>query len=350
MSQENKQINVAIIGTGIFARKAHLPSLTNSKYFKPVACYNRTVSKAEEFAQLAPEPLKVYAELDDAFKDPNVDLIDALLPVQFNLDIVKKAVEYKKNILIEKPIAANLDQAREIVHISRAHPEILIAVNEHWVYLKAVTELKAAMAKIGKVVGFNYHSTGSFNFHNQYLTTTWRQHPEHIGGFLSDGGVHQLALLTSVLGNIESLNARTTQVRPQSGDVDVVWALCKMQSGVIGSFNYGSAFGNKEKNGYFEILGDNGSIYYDFSPKTGDRFILRTGGLEADDEKSEQEIHIENEHWSTAAEFEMAGQELNGEKNSIISWPDVAFHHLAIVDAMLKSSQSNAATVSIQKP
>lgn len=349
MSTE-KQTKVAIIGTGIFATKAHYPSLENSPYFKPISCYNRTTSKAEEFSKLSNPPLKVYNEFEDAFKDPEVDLIDALLPVQFNLNAVETAVKFNKNIIIEKPIAANLDQARKIVEISRQNPKILIAVNEHWVYLKAVSELKLAIKKIGKVVGFNYHSTGSFNFNNQYLTTTWRQNPQHIGGFLSDGGVHQLALLTSVLGNVESLNARTVQVRPQSGDVDVVWALCKMESGIIGNFNYGSAFGNKPKNGYFEILGDNGSIYYDFSPNTGNRFILRTGGSVAGDEKKEVEIKIEDEYWGTAREFEMLGKELNGEKGSVLCWPEVAFHHLAIVAAMLKSAKSDSATVSIEKP
>lgn len=343
-------INVAIIGTGIFATNAHLPALTNSPHFVVKACYNRTKAKAEEFAQKVSPPLKVYDELEDAFKDPEIDLIDALLPVQFNLDAVKLAVKYKKNIVIEKPIAAHLDQAKQIVQIARENPDIFIAVNEHWCYLKAVIELKEAMKKIGKVVGFNYHSTGSFNFNNKYLATTWRQKPEHVGGFLSDGGVHQLALLTSVLGNVESLNARTTQVRPQSGDVDVVWALMKLESGVIGSFNYGSAFGNKEKKGFFEILGDNGSIYYDFSPKDGDRFIVRTGSLTAETEKSEEEKKIENENWSVATEFEKLGLELNGEKGSITCFPDVAFHHLALVDAMVKSSAQNAATVAIEKP
>lgn len=350
LSNSMSSINVAIIGTGIFATNAHLPALTNSPHFTVKACYNRTKAKAEEFAQKTSPPLKVYNELEDAFKDPEIDLIDALLPVQFNLDVVKLAIKYKKNIAIEKPIAANLNQAKEIVRLAKENPDILIAINEHWCYLKAVDELKQAIKKIGKVVGFNYNSTGSFNFNNKYLSTSWRQKPEHVGGFLSDGGVHQLALLTSVLGNIESLNARTTQVRPQSGDVDVVWALMKMESNVIGSFNYGSAFGNKEKKGFFEILGDNGSIYYDFSPNTGDRIIVKTGGLTSDADKSEEEVKIDTENWSVDREFELLGLELSeAGKGSITCFPQVAFHHLAIVDAMVKSSADNAATLSIEK-
>ncbi|GMM28365.1 hypothetical protein DAMA08_010810 [Martiniozyma asiatica (nom. inval.)] len=353
MSQSNQNLTplkVAIVGTGIFAKKAHLPALVSSAQFEPYSCFNRTKAKAEDFAQLTEEKLKVYDSLDEVFADSQVDLVDALLPAQFNLDIVKRAVAAKKNIVIEKPIAANLEQAKEIVKIAQENKDIIIAVNEHWCYLKAVTEIKNCIKKIGKVVGFNYHSTGAFNFNNEYLTTSWRQNPEHIGGFLSDGGVHQLALLTAVLGNVAELNARTVQVRPESGDVDVVWSLLKLESGVVGSFNYGSAFGNKDKKGFFEILGDNGSIYYDFSPGTGNRIVLKTGGLKAGDEKSESLITIENEHWKINAELECLGDEINGKKGSVISWADVAYHHLAIVGAMLQSSTQNAATTAVTSP
>lgn len=339
---------VAIIGTGIFAKQAHLPSLLKSEYFEPVSCFNRTKSKAVEFSKNCDPNLKVYDEFEDAFKDKEVDLVDVLLPVQYNLNAVETAVKYNKNVVLEKPIAANLQQAKEIVRISRENPHLVIAVNEHWCFLKAITELKNAMASIGNVVGFNYHSTGPFNFNNQYLTTKWRQNPEHIGGFLSDGGVHQLALLTAVLGEVKSLNARTKQVREQSGDVDVVWALCEMENGVVGTFNYGSCFGNKDKKGFFEILGDDGSIYYDFSPKTGDRFVLKTGGFEKDSKKTEQEVKIENEFWSTDREFEILGQLLSGAEAAVVN-PETAFHHLAIVDAIVQSGNQNGATVVVDR-
>lgn len=337
--------NVAIVGTGIFATNAHLPAIQKNELLTPVSCYNRTAAKAQAFAALNEPALKVYKELDEVFADPEVDVVDALLPVQYNLDAVKRAVASGKNIAIEKPIAANIEQAREIVKLAKANPEIIVAVNEHWVFLKAASQIKAAMAKIGNVVGFNYHSTGPFNFNNQYMTTAWRQHPEHIGGFLSDGGVHQLGLLTTALGAVAEVNARTLQVREASGDVDVVWGLFKMESGVVGSFNYGSAFGSKEKKGYFEILGDNGSIYYDFSKVGGDRLVVKTGGLNADDALTNEEIHIENENWSVDAEFHQLALVLDGKADrDSLCLPETAFHHLAIVAALLESSQNDGAT------
>jgi len=341
---------VCVVGTGIFATDAHLPALKASKYFTPYSCYNKTKQKAEIFAEKAGIKV-VYDDIEEAFKDPEVDLVDALLPVQFNLDAVKLAVKYKKNICVEKPIAADLEQAEQIVKLSRENPDIIIAVNEHWCYFKAVNALREAISKIGHVYSFTYSSTGQFNFGNKYLSTSWRRKPKHIGGFLSDGGVHQLALLTGVLGRIKKINAHTKRVRELSGTDDILYSLVEMESGVIGTFTYGSAFGNTDKSCIFKILGDNGSVFLDFSPKHPEKLTLRVGGLTADTESYEKDISIEDEYRTPSREFDVMGEAIKtGNKNGIITIPEVPFHHLAIIDAALKSSSKGGEAFVIAKP
>ncbi|GME71579.1 unnamed protein product [Ambrosiozyma monospora] len=344
-------LNVAIVGTGIFATIEHLPTFQKSKYFTPYSCYNRTKSKAEIFAAKEPSISKIYDSLEEVFEDPKVDLVDALLPVQYNIDVVKLAVKHKKNICFEKPIGANLDQAREIVQISKAHPELTIAVAEHCCYYKAIPALKSVIEQIGNVYSFTYHSTAPFDFSSGYIATGWRQHPQHIGGYLSDGGVHQLALLTGVLGEIKTVSAHTKQIRKESGDVDVLYSLAEMESGVIGTFTYGTAFGNTSTSWYFQIMGDNGSVYVDLTPGHDEKLILKVGGKTADAESFVKEIEIENEYRSTEREFEVLGESLtSGDKSKIIATPEVAFHHLAIIDASLKSSKAGGQVTVVEKP
>ena len=97
------------------------------------------------------------------------------------------------------------------------------------------------------------------------MATGWRLKPEHIGGFLSDGGVHQLALLTEVLGDVESVSGLTQQLKEQSGTDDVLFSTLKTAKGAIGTFTYGSAFGATDKSTFFKIFGTNGSATYDWS-------------------------------------------------------------------------------------
>ncbi|CAH2354544.1 uncharacterized protein CLIB1423_17S01552 [[Candida] railenensis] len=342
-------LNVGIVGTGIFATDTHLPTFSKIPDIKPVACYNRTKAKAETFATKASIPQEqVYDSLESIFEAKDVDFIDALLPVQFNLDAVKLAVKNKKPIALEKPIAANMEQARSIVNLSR-ETDLPIAILENWSYRKSIDILKKEIIpKIGEVVSFTYKSTGPWNDNNKYLATSWRQKPEHIGGFLSDGGVHQLALLTDVLGPVESVSGLTKQLRKESGTDDVLFSTFKLASGVIGTFTYGSSFGATEKSTSFIIYGLEGSLTYDFSPHLAKPTITYQTG--AGSASASEPIVVEVDEANTfVAEFEnFVSAVKSGNKGDVHVKPENAFHHLAIVAAALESSAKGGDNVKVE--
>lgn len=347
----DKVLNVGVIGTGIFATDKHLPTYqAHSNHFKTTAAFNRTKAKAEQFALLAGiEASHVHDSVDAIIADPQVDFLDALLPVQYNLETIKKAVDHQKPIIVEKPIAHNLDDARKIVQLSR-ETEVPIAIAEQWSYFKAIDLIHERLDKIGPVVSFTYRSTGPFKTKNKYLATSWRQKPEHIGGYLSDGGVHQLALLTGALGPVKSISALTKQVRKESGDVDILFSTVKLDSDVIGTFTYGSAFGQAEKHGSLIIYGANGSITFDFSAGNKPRSLKTLVGSSAEDLQDEELLEFE-EVDGVAAEFENFYDAVTkGDKALIKATPEVAFHHLAIVAAALESSSKNGDSVEVERP
>lgn len=345
----SNSIKFAVVGTGIFATDTHLPTIQKIPELKAVAAYNRTKSKAEAFAQkygIAPE--KVHDSLESVFQDPEVDFIDALLPVQFNLDAVKLAIQYKKPMAFEKPIAANLSQAKEIVQLSET-TDVPLMVLENWTYLTAINIIKdQILPKIGDVIGFTYRATGPFNSTNKYLVTSWRQRPVHVGGYLSDGGVHQIALLTEVLGSVESISALTKQVREESGADDVLFSTMKMASGVIGTFTYGSTFGATDKSSSFTIYGTNGSLVYDWSPSLAKPTITyQTGTVSS--EASEKVVIEVDEVDTIEEEFKNFRDVVAAKDKSLVRvTPAKAFHHLAIVEAALQSSKQNGDSVKVE--
>ncbi|SCU90920.1 LAFA_0F00892g1_1 [Lachancea sp. 'fantastica'] len=346
-------LNVGIVGTGIFAKESHLPAyqaLPDS--FQVKAAFNRTKSKAEAFAEdagIAKD--KVFDSLDEILADDSVSMIDALLPAQFNAQTVEKCIAARKPVILEKPIAATMAEAKKLVQL--ADSTILpIAIAENWLFLKAGDALKEHLADIGPLVAFTYNSTGPFVKHNKYLATTWRQKPEHIGGFLSDGGVHQLALLTDVLGEVESVSAFTKQVRKESGTDDVAFSTMKMKENeLIGTFTYGSAFGSCEKSVYFKVYGLNGAVTLNLSDKKKP-FITKTVGDSAEADAETQTIPID-EHPSFGIQEEFLNFHeaiVKKEKRVVRGTPRVAFHHLACVAAVLDSSAKNGANVTVEQP
>ncbi|SCV02029.1 LAME_0G20098g1_1 [Lachancea meyersii CBS 8951] len=346
-------LTVGIVGTGIFARESHLPAYQAlPESFQVVAAFNRTKSKAEAFAEdagIAKD--KVYDSLDEILADESISMVDALLPVQFNAQTVEKCIAAKKPVILEKPIAATIAEARKLVQLANS-TTLPIAIAENWLYLNAADAMKEHLADIGPVVSFTYNSTGAFVKHNKYLATTWRQKPEHIGGFLSDGGVHQLALLTEVLGEVDSVSAFTKQVREQSGTDDVVFSTMKMkESDLIGTFTYGSAFGSCEKSIYFKVYGLNGAVTLNLSDKKNP-FITKTVGDSAEANGDVQTIPIE-EHPSFGIQEEFLNFHeavVKKEKRIIRGSPTVAFHHLACVAAFLESSANNGSNVVVEQP
>ncbi|KAL6927079.1 hypothetical protein ACO0SA_003369 [Hanseniaspora valbyensis] len=310
-------LNVAVIGTGIFATDTHLPVLQSlNKEFKVTACYNRSIEKAEKFSKLA--NCKIYTDVEELFKDSEIDVVDVLVPNQFNLTYVELAVKYKKNIIMEKPVSATLEGCKKIYKLAQENPDIFIGVNENWLYLKAADLLRENLSKIGNIESFTYNSTGPFVSHNKY-GTAWRAHPEHIGGYLSDGGVHQLALLTEVLGPIAKISSLTKQIRKESGN------------NVIGTYTYSSAFGQTDKWVIFKIYGDNGSLFLNLSNKSKPYIELNVGP-----------------NAETVSEFK-AMHDAIVNKKAYRGSVQTCGHHLFIVGAILESSSKGGAMVNVEQ-
>lgn len=347
----NKTLKVAVVGTGIFATDQHLPTFQKIPYIEPVSCYNRTKSKAETFAEKAGiETSKVYDSLEEAFKDKDVDFVDALLPVQFNLDAVKLAIEHDKPLALEKPIAANLKQASEIVKLSN-ETSLPIGILENWGFMKSITLLKEEyLPQIGEVTAFSYKSTGPWNTNNKYLATTWRQNPEHIGGFLSDGGVHQLTLLTEVLGPVKTVSGLTKQLKPESGTDDILFSTMSMESGAIGTFTYGSSFGATEKKLEFVIFGTNGSVTFTNKPTLKKPTITYQTGDSTATASEPKTVEVDEVDNYEQEFINFADSLYANDKNLITITPAKAFHHLAIVAAALESSEKAGASVTVASP
>ncbi|CCE66319.1 hypothetical protein TPHA_0P01610 [Tetrapisispora phaffii CBS 4417] len=345
-------LKVGVVGTGIFATDRHLPSYQEmSDNFKVVAAYNRTKAKALIFAEKAGLPdNKVYDDLDQILNDKDVDYIDALLPVQFNVSTLQKAIAAGKPILMEKPIAATMEQARKMVQLADS-TDLPVGIAENWLYLQVIEPAKEQLKRIGEVVGFTHNSTGPFVQDNKYLATTWRQNPEHIGGFLSDGGVHQLALVTDILGEFDTISALTSQVREVSGADDIVFSTVRLRNKkTIGTFTYGSAFGASEKSVFLKIYGTKGSMVIDLSNKTKPVIKIRVGDS-AESASAEEVIEVNvEESFGVNPEF-LNFHEAVAKKDKTLfkSSPRAAFHHLACVAAFLESSATNGDHVTVER-
>ena len=97
--------------------------------------------------------------------------------------------------------------------------------------LLAVFEAGASMTSANKYFNTECRLLQLLHVH----TLTGRKNPEYQGGFLLDGGVHYVAGLRLVVGEISQVNSQVTQLQPHLPPCDTFAASIKFKNGVVGS-------------------------------------------------------------------------------------------------------------------
>ena len=233
-----KPIRLALVGAGIFARDAHLPSLLRHRdRFEIVALYSRTQASAQALAELIPHPVEIYTQLDALLARPDIEAVDILLPITALPDAIRKAFAAGKHLLSEKPIAADVATGRALLAQHAHHPNIWM-VGENWRYEAAFMQAAEIIRDglIGTPLTCHWAHYTPITSNSKYYHTRWRRNSSVPGGFILDGGVHHIAALRLMLGEIAQVSATTRQHAPDLPPADTVAATLTFANGVIGTY------------------------------------------------------------------------------------------------------------------
>lgn len=118
---------IGICGAGGIVNDAHLPAYRKAG-FRVVGIYDRDREKAERTAARF-EIDKVYSSLAELAGDSRVQIVDVAVPATENLGVVKAVAGAGKALLIQKPLAEDLETARRTVQVLERH-QVLAAVNQ----------------------------------------------------------------------------------------------------------------------------------------------------------------------------------------------------------------------------
>lgn len=231
-------IKLGLIGCGIAARELHLPVLKRlTEQFEVVCVCNHTEDKARHFSELVGNvPYELDYQKVLARKD--VEAVAITLPIHLNSIVAQSAFRAGKHILMEKPIAANLQEAKELLDMSAQAPTVSM-IAENLRYKPMVRRLKERIKAgiIGKPYFVKWDSFYFMSLSNPYAQTEWRIHHQYPGGFLTDGGVHNIAVLRMLFGELRKSNSIVRQIRPEIGEMDTLSYQFYTESGPPGVLN-----------------------------------------------------------------------------------------------------------------
>ncbi len=117
-----QRIGYAVVGLGSISQVAVLPAFAHSKKTRLVAVVSGNKEKAEKLAaQFKASHAYSYAEYAGCLRNPQVDAVYIATPPGEHEKYVVPAAKAGKHVLCEKPLAATIQQARNMVAACRRH-------------------------------------------------------------------------------------------------------------------------------------------------------------------------------------------------------------------------------------
>lgn len=231
-----KSIGIALIGAGIFAKAQYLQALmklSDSGSAKLCYIYSRSEASAisllhdwqKKLPQSATEAVSGDEGLARLLADPLVDAVCIVLPIPNQPEVAKKCLEAGKHVLIEKPIATDSTEARELIKTAERQTGVFFGVAENYRFEDAFTyaRTKIASGEIGDVFSFTMNAIFAQNKENKYYKTEWRQTPQYQGGFLLDGGIHIVGMMRYLLSaQLHVVATKCRQIQPFLPPMDTV--------------------------------------------------------------------------------------------------------------------------------
>ncbi len=231
-----KTLRFAIFGTGFWAR-FQLAGWRELEGAECVALYNRTRAKAEALAQEFGVPA-VYDNPAELLRSEQLDFIDIITDVNTHARFVGMAALSGLPAICQKPMAPDLQTARQMVETSRA-AGVPFFVHENWRWQTPLREAKRTLDSgvIGEVFRGRILFVNSFPvFDNQPFLRELEQF------ILTDIGSHILDTARFLFGEAQSLYCHTRRVNPTIRGEDVATVMMKMHSGatVVCDMSYAS--------------------------------------------------------------------------------------------------------------
>ncbi len=283
---ENNKQRVAIIGAGAIAA-VHIDSYKLHKDLcEVVAICDSFVDKAAQLAESKDiNNIKVFSDFEEVLQDDAIDIVSICLPPSLHAETTIKALQAKKHVLVEKPMASSLEECDLMITAAKEHNKILSVVCQN--------RFKTPMMKIKKmleekVVGHIRQTTvNSLWWRGEnYYDIWWRGRWEsESGGCLTSHAVHHIDLMQWFLGMPKKVTAIMNNFGHSNSEVeDIAVAIFENESSLT-NFTVSILSHGEEQEMVFQ--GEKGRISIPFEPRA---YKALENGFPEDDKDTESMI------------------------------------------------------------
>jgi len=194
-------MRVAMIGTGAIAGK-HAQAYKNIGY-QLTACTDRTAERGRKFAETC--GAEFVAAPEELAARPDVDFLDVCTFPGYRLAAVELGARYHKHVLVQKPMAVDLQTAARMIAVAREAGIQLGVVSQHR-FVDSVLFLKHALAagRLGKILQADAYVKWyrTAEYYARPVKGSWAGEG---GGALISQAIHQVDMLLYLIGAVEEV-------------------------------------------------------------------------------------------------------------------------------------------------
>lgn len=234
-------IRLGLIGTGLAVEKLHWPALRRlTDRFEVTAFADRSPETGARFAAYSGvDPSVGGTDHRRLLARDDVEAVLVSVPIPDLYPVARDALRAGKHVLCEKPTGVDEPQAMKFLALAKRHPERTLLIGENFFYRDDLRLARALLddGAIGKphlmawrVASHSVPRQGSFT------STPWRRRPHYRGGAHLDAGVHHIAQIRMLCGEVDRVHgavqwANSTIDAPSDLIVNLTFA-----GGAIGNY------------------------------------------------------------------------------------------------------------------
>lgn len=252
-------LKFALIGCGRVAKRhAELLGLGQIAGARLVAVCDCVEARARAFGEKFAVPW--YVDMQAMMSAESIDVVSILTPSGLHAEHLLAVAPYRKHVVLEKPMALTLDDADSMIRAC-AENEIRLFVVKQNRFNVPVQKLREALeaGRFGRLV------LGTVRVRwcrpqSYYDQDAWRGTWAFDGGVLTNQASHHIDLLEWMVGEVESVFAKSTTALVNIEAEDTAVVTLKFRNGALGIIEATTAARPKDLEGSISILGERGSV------------------------------------------------------------------------------------------
>ena len=201
-----------------------------------------------------------FSDMDDMAQSCDIDVFVVLTESGLHAGHVIKLARYGKHIMVEKPMALTLEDADAMIRACDEANVKLFVVKQNR-FNVPVQKLREAVEanRFGKMVLGTVRVRWA-RPQAYYDQDAWRGTWALDGGVLTNQASHHVDLLEWMMGDVESVFAKTMTALVDIEAEDTAVVIVKFSSGALGVIEATTAVRPKDLEGSISILGEKGTV------------------------------------------------------------------------------------------